>query len=353
MAISQVNLDLFKDYYNWLLVTRQIRESSARLHVEHLMQLEKFRKAYNEDIYTIGCAEYAIGELKKAGNKPRYINNLIDTMRVYTRYSIARSIPHDERIFGLKYLKEEEVLKATMSDEEIEAFLTLRPPQKRGFNQTNYDRWTVFFSILAFTGMRPNEVAKLSIEDVDFGRSVFIISAERSKTHQVRFVPIAPNIIPKLQEYMKTCSTHLFPSHQGGNTNGYGMFVDSVDWGYNFKTRVKVLGIQRKGLSVYSLRHSFITRLLEEDVNIFKVKKIAGHSDIRTTEQYTHLTTKDIQRAILKHPMILKATGGLAYLEALKTILKELHVEQNPFVDFSFNETNNTLDFHVSLKPLT
>lgn len=227
-----------------------------------------------------------------------------------------------------------------MSDEEIEAFLGLPCPFQRAIHRTGkvffrptdtkrWERMTLFWKICAYTGMRPGEVAHLEIESVDFGRGVFVLTDTKTVP---RLVPIPPNIKESIDWYCKSLlGKFLFPSARGGNHNGTGPVVDSVDWHYDFHRRIDRLGIKRTNLTPYSLRHSLITRLLEEDVNLFKVQKIVGHRRIETTAQYTHLTTKDIQEAIRKHPLIRKATDPRSILRALLDTCNSLFEKDERF----------------------
>ncbi|MCL5018874.1 MAG: site-specific integrase [Patescibacteria group bacterium] len=242
------------------------------------------------------------------------------------------------------YLKEKEAIKATLSDEEIEAFLKLLPKRKGKKEGLNYNKWTLFFSLMAFTGMRSGEVASLKVDQVDFGRGIFVI--EDSKTNTPRFVPIPPNIKTVLENYVKKCTGYLFPSPR----NGKDGVVRNVDWGYQFHQRLNRLGIKRKYLTPYSLRHSFITRMLEEDVNIFKIQKIVGHRDLRTTAHYTHLTTKDIQRAITRHPIIRRSTEPITIIHSLVEMIKSFSIENDNRFFYRLEENNNGLRFELSLK---
>jgi integrase len=194
----------------------------------------------------------------------------------------------------IKQFKDKAAIKSTLSDEEIERIITMKPWYCRQ-SKEDFSRWSLFYKIMAYTGMRPGEVAHLTVDRVDFGRSVFCL--EDTKTNEPRLVPISPALLPDLQSYIPTLTTsYLFARLRKGKVGD--CVVGNEDWCYNFHVRLHRLGIKRPHLSVYSLRHSFITRLLEEDVNIFKVQKIVGHRRTDTTAVYTHLTTKDIVRTI-------------------------------------------------------
>lgn len=123
-----------------------------------------------------------------------------------------------------------------------------------------------------------------------------------------------------------------------------------MNWHYNFHTRLKRLGIKRKNLTPYSLRHSLITRLLEEDVNLFKVQKLVGHHQIETTAHYTHLTTKDLQETIKKHPLIRKSTSPLEILKALINSIRSFQLEEDQRFSFVLEETEKTINLKVKIK---
>lgn len=224
-----------------------------------------------------------------------YINDYVMALKKYTKWKGITDIK-------LHFLKEHPTIKDTLSDKEIEAFLQLPPPivkhmfhgklHEYEFMPEKYHLWTLFFKVMAYSGMRCGEVATLTVDQIDFGRNVFLLTD--TKTNTPRYVPIAPFIISALQQHITTLSRkYVF----GGKTDRPPL---DVEWGRRFHERLSRLGIKRSHLTPYSFRHSFITRMLEEDVNIFKVQKIVGHKKIETTAHYTHLTTKDLQRTILK-----------------------------------------------------
>jgi len=202
---------------------------------------------------------------------------------------------------------------------------------------------------MAFTGMRPGEVAHLTINTVDFGRNIFIL--KDTKTNTPRFVPIPPNVLKDLQAHVESIKTeYLFPAERGGNRRKEEKVVDDVDWHYNFQQRIKRLGIKRDNLSCYSLRHSFITTMLEEDVNLFKVQKIVGHRRLETTAHYTHLTTKDLQQTITKHPSVRKATSPHVILKAIQDVIKNFQLDNDSRFTYSLNETESSLAIEVKIK---
>lgn len=343
--ISVGKRNQYQAFYSYLLLVREVRESTATYYVQKVGVLLRLSPVLSATSLTD-----AFATLKANGAKGSYINKLREIARIYCDFLQHSGQEVDQGIYLIKKVKEGAITRATMSDSEIEAFLNLPPLTKGGTHLENYNRWTLFFSIMAYTGMRPQEIARLTTDLVDFGRGVFIVTEENSKTHTQRFVPIPPNIDGLLKSYVNGLQgEYLFPARQGHSYRFAVAVVDNVDWGYNFHCRIKRLGIKRRGLCPYSLRHSLITRLLEEDVNIFKVQKIVGHRRLETTAAYTHMTTKDIQLAITKHPLIRKATDPLQILSAFKEVVRGFEFEKNNRFTFEMRESGQGLNISIYL----
>lgn len=320
----------------WLIESAK-RPRTINKYLWHLKRLSK-----EVDPLTLENARSFFLTLKSQGCKNTYINDVMVTLKVYAKWAGLNDF------LDLRQWKEEPVEKSTMSDSEIELFLSL-PPPKNG-SKALYGRWTLFFSILAYTGMRPNECATLTVDDIDFGRFVFCIRSENVKTRDNRLVPIPPHLLQDIHTRVTESTSYLFPSLRGGNKDGLGKVVDNVDWHYNFHSRLKRLGIKRRGLTPYSLRHSIITRLLEEDVNLFKVQKLVGHKRLDTTLAYTHLTTKDMHDTIGKDPLTRKRLDPKEKVRALKEYLKKMNLPDDPDIEYEYVETDKGFKLEVKVK---
>lgn len=265
--------------------------STVTVHIELLKRLLKHCPALEPG----SVVEYLMS-LYETGRKGNYLNSYIDTLHLYGRFK------QTDIYESLKYFPEEDYEKATMSDDEIEKFLSLSPATNGEKMKRRWKIKTLFWKCLAYSGARPGEIAHLTINTVDLGRQVFLLDGKTGK----RIVPIAPVLVPELTEYIKEVTgDYLFPSLSG--RQGYRQnapVIDDVDWHYDFHQRLKRLGIKRKNLTPYSLRHSFITRLLNEDLNIYKVQNLVGHKQgSPVTSQYYHLTTKALFKTLNQDPL--------------------------------------------------
>lgn len=304
-----VKIDLigFKKY----LITRGLRLSTVTNHIKRIEYLER----------KIGCLDFEKVEnhiygLVTKGHKKNYINGIIFAYRVYLQFL------GDERYKTLKAFRPDPAPRKVLSDSEIEQIINipLKPRQSKQ-KKLMYD---TFFSILAYTGCRPIEASKLHVGDIDFGSGM--ITFRDTKTHENRVVPIAPPLQDTLRTYLdQLVGEVLFPSSR---SSGY---MEKSNWGNEFNRRLRELGIKREGVVLYSLRHSFITRLIEEDVNIFKVQRLAGHKQIDTTANYVHLATRDLKNAIAKLPLIQKQADPQDMINHVYDVLKNLDLPSDKF----------------------
>lgn len=233
--------------------------------------------------YSIETVDSYIMSLLNNGKKNNYVNVIVTFLRMYGHYI------KNEKLQNLTHLKAEGFVKAIMDDAEIEAFLNLPPTSYHTRIRKQHYIYTLLWKCCAYSGARTGEIANLTVDQIDFGRGIFMVDGKTG----ARNVPIASILVPELKRHIATLKgQYVFPSLRAKHP------INKGSWGFDFHNRIRRLGIKRANLSPYSLRHSFITRMLDEDVNIFKVQKIVGHKQISTTAIYTHLTTKDITTAL-------------------------------------------------------
>ena len=156
--------------------------------------------------------------------------------------------------------------------------------------------------VLYATGMRVSELINLTLERVDLNMKYIIAFGKGSKE---RIVPLGSVAAEFLQQYLEKVRPKL--THAGRNTN-----IVFLAFGGHELTRQRFWQIIRaygrkaninKALTPHILRHSFATHLLDNGADLRSVQELLGHSDISTTQIYTH-TSINKQKNILssKHP---------------------------------------------------
>lgn len=168
----------------------------------------------------------------------------------------------------------ERVLPKVFSKEEVMAiFKKIRNPKHR-----------MALSLQYACGLRVGELLQLRVRDIDFDRRV--INVIQSKGSKDRRIPISNKILAHIEDYLKLYNPpDYFLTGQGGGKYTRSSINNIL------KLAAKKAGIERPVFS-HMLRHSYATHLLESGVDLRFVQELLGHNSSRTTEIYTHVSTR-------------------------------------------------------------
>ena len=144
-----------------------------------------------------------------------------------------------------------------------------------------------------YGGLRITECLELRLNDIDLKKN--ILTVKKGKGNKVRHVPINKTLHVILSNYLshnrpKVTSDRLFPSRKTGklsDSHFRSLFKASIDK-LNWKMKV----------TPHTLRHSFASCLVRKDVNLIKIQRLLGHSNIKTTSIYTHTRVDDLVDAV-------------------------------------------------------
>jgi integrase/recombinase XerD len=180
-------------------------------------------------------------------------------------------------------LKRDKKLPLVLSKKDIENMI---------ISTTNFTHRTIIM-LLYSSGMRASELTNLKWEDIDFKRN--IIHIKLAKGNKDRIVMLSPKI--------KKALNHLDINKQGivFKTNRNKKYsLRSIE--QIIKKAARKSGI-KKNVTPHTLRHSFATHLLENGTDLRIIQKLLGHSNLETTQIYTHVSKADINR--IKSPIDL------------------------------------------------
>lgn len=236
-------------------------------------------------------------QLKEKGLAAATIARKLAAIKAFYRFMTAEGYmdanPAEVVEAGTKGIK----LPRVLSEDEIVRLLN-QPDitTAEGFR----DR--TMLEVLYATGMRVSELINLTLERVDLNMKYIIAFGKGSKE---RIVPLGSVAAEFLQQYLEKVRPKL--THAGRNTN-----IVFLAFGGHELTRQRFWQIIRaygrkaninKALTPHILRHSFATHLLDNGADLRSVQELLGHSDISTTQIYTHLTNKRLRDIYAKaHP---------------------------------------------------
>lgn len=230
-----------------------------------------------------------ISNLFNSGLKSSSINRKISSIKHFYLFLSKKKIIKYSPANEIETPKQEKYLPISMSEEEVERLLN-----SPNSNQIIERRDKAMIEILYATGMRISELVNLKLTDVDFNRSVLKVFGKGSKE---RLVPYGEKAAEALHIYLRdrkrSDSKSVFLSNRGSQiTRGA------------FWQRIKIY-IKRENLkssiSPHTLRHAFATHLLNRGADLRSVQILLGHSDLSTTQIYTHIAKQRLGEILKKH----------------------------------------------------
>jgi integrase/recombinase XerD len=170
-------------------------------------------------------------------------------------------------------------LPNVLSKEEIKAILTA---------PTNLKHRTML-SLIYSCGLRCGELLALKPINIDSKKNIVLL--KNSKGKKDRIAPLSPKILEMLRDYFKIYkpATYLFEGQVSG------MPYDARSLQQVIKLAIKKAGII-KPVTLHWLRNSYATHLLESGTDLRYIQELLGHTSSKTTEIYTHVSTKSIQQ---------------------------------------------------------
>jgi integrase/recombinase XerD len=233
-------------------------------------------------------------------NRDRWSPNTMRICYCGIRFFFLHVLKRDWHTLDLVRAQSERRLPAVLSLEEVRTILgCVRTPHNRAFLSTVYA-----------CGLRLQEAQHLEISDIDSQRKM--IHVHRGKGAKDRFVPLPESTLQCLRRHWVT-HRHprlLFPALGRGRNQAAQantpMPKASVQGA--FRQAKGEAGIQKRDVSVHTLRHSYATHLLEAGVNLRVIQQYLGHAQLETTMVYLHLTRKGQEDAYARINTLM---GGL------------------------------------------
>lgn len=274
-------------------------------------------KSYNRDLKLYGAFLHKNGitDIKKVN--PTIINDFLAS--ISSHYSISSinriktSIKSFHSYMNFKYdLKDPTVnIEVHKAIKRLPVFCTQEEVERlmKTFNDEDihdlYDH--ALLECIYGCGLRVSECCGLKISQVNLEDGFLKILGKGNKE---RIVPIPNRTRDILKDYLFDVrsvwakkSTNLFFINRLGKPC-YPRYVESM-----LKLRVEMAQI-KKPITPHKLRHSYATHLLEGGADLRVIQELLGHSDISTTEIYTHVETERLKESYIKYHPLSKA-GGL------------------------------------------
>ncbi|XEO93100.1 site-specific tyrosine recombinase XerD [Latilactobacillus sakei] len=290
--------DLIQDYLHYLKIERGLSENTRQSYRQDLKQYQQFLESqklptFTEDRFVVLNFLQAQTAAHKAQSS---IARSISTLRKFYQYLTREGHIQKDPMLQIDSPKQGRHLPAVLSSEEIERLLktpdTSTPLGLR-------DR--AILEVLYATGLRVSELVHLKLTDLHLSLGLIQTLGKGDKE---RIIPIGDVAVDWINQYLERSrnqltkgknSPYLFVNFHGNGLTRQGIWK-------NLKAIVQAAGIE-KDVTPHTLRHSFATVLLENGADLRIVQELLGHSDISTTQIYTHISKKHLTEVYQRsHP---------------------------------------------------
>ena len=215
--------------------------------------------------------------LAQSGAQPPIVNHTVSALRFFFRVTLKR---HDI-IEHTTFVRQPRKLPVVLSPEEVARLL----------NAASGLKYKAALSVAYGAGLRAAEVVSLKVCDIDSKR--MIIRVKQGKGRKDRYVMLSPSLLELLRTWWRTARPQgwLFP----GRNPVQPMTTRQLNRACH--AAAEAAGIERN-VSLHTLRHSFATHLLEQNIDIRVIQVLLGHAKLDSTALYTRVATKTIQQVM-------------------------------------------------------
>ncbi len=252
----------------------RLKRYSVNTQKTYTSVLSKFLRYWHcttpEQISERHVREYMIYTVDKLNCSAAYQRQSINAIKLFF-YAVVNK-PLSE--MAITAPRRKKVLPVVLSEAEVSLLLS---------QVTNLKHKAILYCIYS-AGLRRNEVLELKVADIDSQRNCLMIRAAKGNKDRVTLLSIKCLLL--LRQYYRQYrpTRFLFEGASGGKYSATSLRKI-------FYRALQSSGIKKKA-SLHTLRHSFATHLLERGTDLRYIQALLGHSSSKTTEIYTHMTTK-------------------------------------------------------------
>jgi len=287
---------IVKEFKDYLEVEKGLSQNSIFSYLSDIKKLDKFLLKDNKDLISIGKTEiYEFlreETVKMVSNRTKA--RVIASLRQFYNYLESQKFIKDNPMDKVESPRIERNLPDFLSQEEVKKLFSV-------FSKTNdlEYRDLTMFEILYSAGLRISEACNLKVSDLDMENMLINVKGKGGRERLVPFGEIAAEL---LTEYLGKVRENIM-----GSRSSDFVFISKKGGSINRKSAWRLLkryidraGIQ-KNITPHTLRHSFATHLLQNNADLRSVQELLGHIDISTTQVYTHVVSKELEKAHKTH----------------------------------------------------
>lgn len=284
--------DLIKEYITYLQVEKGLARHTLESYGRDLKRLERWAGKTGGEVAALTRPDLRkwIAELSREGLAPSSVGRAVSAARGFFQFLMRDGHIRHQPTEDLDTPQKFSYLPKFLTEDEIDRLFSMPDvTTKEGIR----DR--AMLELMYAAGLRVSELVTMKQRDLDVHTGVVLCHGKGSKE---RRVPIGKSAIHWLQRYNSIQGEFGEPAYPNLFLDRGKPFTRHLAWAI-IKKHASKIGLE--SVSPHTLRHSFATHLLQHGADSRSVQALLGHSDISTTQIYTHITDRHLRAAYDNH----------------------------------------------------
>lgn len=291
-------LDLIRAYENYLSKVKKASSNTVASYMRDIRQfsdwLDSFAVLDISSAKQVHISEY-LDHLQHEGRSGATLSRTLASLKNFYAYLVSSGFLEQSPVVDIQVDRGEKKLPQILSSREIE--LLLNQPI---VSDPKGCRDKAMLEIMYATGVRVSELIGLNVDDVNLDAGIIKCAGAK----KFRMIPLYPAALKALQAYMKGVRSGLVadPEEQALFVNVFGVRMSRQGFWKILKHYQAEAHIEKE-ITPHTLRHSFAVHLLENGADLDSLQELLGHSDISSTQMYTHMVNQKLKTVYEKcHP---------------------------------------------------
>lgn len=298
LTISEADLQDLDDFLDAIWVEKGLSKNTLASYRTDLVKMIEHMNSESPGFSLMKFDQYQVhaylGHRYDIGLSERSTARFLSSLRAFLKWCQENNLRDDDPISLIQNPKLPKSLPKAISEKQVDALLDAPDPDSDPIQM----RDKAMLELLYASGLRVTELTGLHLNQVSLQQGVIRVVGKGNKE---RLVPMGEDAIEWIERFMrqgrgmllKQNSDVLFPSSRGVQ------MTRQTFW-HRIKIYAKKAGI-KSDLSPHTLRHAFATHLLNHGADLRVVQMLLGHSDLSTTQIYTHIATERLQKLVTQH----------------------------------------------------
>ncbi|MBQ7331382.1 MAG: tyrosine recombinase [Oscillospiraceae bacterium] len=291
-------LDLIQAYENYLSKVKQASSNTIASYMRDIRQFAQWL-SHSEEIDVVEASQVNISDylshLQQDGRSGATVSRTLASLKNFYGYMVSSGFLERSPVVDIHVDRGEKKLPQILTGREIELLLA----QPVCVDAKGY-RDKAMLEVMYATGIRVTELIELDLDDVNLELGIIKCSTARKS----RAIPLYPAALKALSVYINDIRSSMLadPTETALFVNVGGVRMSRQGFWKILKHYQTTARIE-KDITPHTLRHSFAVHLLENGADLGSLQELMGHSDISSTQLYTHMVNQKLKSVYEKcHP---------------------------------------------------